>query len=86
MAIVTVHEAKTQPSRLIAQALAGEEVIIARGKQPTVRLVPVEPAAKPPARQFGRLKGIINVDERFFEPLPDDLLALWNCEGEDPND
>ncbi|MBA3367505.1 MAG: type II toxin-antitoxin system prevent-host-death family antitoxin, partial [Geodermatophilaceae bacterium] len=36
------YEAKTQPSRLIDRALAGEDVVIARSGKPLVRLVPVE--------------------------------------------
>lgn len=36
---VTIHEAQAQLSKLIQQALAGEEVIIAKGQQPLVRLV-----------------------------------------------
>ncbi len=81
MTTVTVHQAKTNLSRLIAEVLAGGEVVIARGKEPAVRLVPVEPLEKP-KRQGGRLKGIVSIDERFFEPLPDDELALWNGEGD----
>lgn len=38
---VTVHVAKTNLSRLIARAEAGEEIVIARGSEPVVRLVPV---------------------------------------------
>lgn len=47
MVQANVHEAKTQLSRLIEQAVAGEEVVIARNGKPAVRLVPVE-AAHPP--------------------------------------
>lgn len=36
---VTIHEAQAQLSKLIQQALVGEEVIIAKGPQPLVRLV-----------------------------------------------
>lgn len=71
---VTVHEAKTNLSRLIAQALDGEEIIIARGKDPKVRLVPV---AARPDRVPGRWKGRFTVDDRFFEPLPDDEVEAW---------
>lgn len=39
---VTIHEAKTQLSRLIAAAERGEEVIIARRDKPVVRLSMVE--------------------------------------------
>jgi prevent-host-death family protein len=41
MATITIHKAKTNLSKLIERALAGEEIVIARGKQPVVKLVPV---------------------------------------------
>jgi len=78
--IFTVHQAKTQLSKLIASALEGEEVVIARGSKPVVRLTPVEPAKK--KRVFGALKGKIAFSDSFFDPLPDDELALWNGEGD----
>lgn len=74
MAQFSVHDAKTNLSRLIADALAGGEVVIARGNVPAVRLVPVNPRGK---RRFGALKGKITVDTRFDEPLPDDELEGW---------
>jgi antitoxin (DNA-binding transcriptional repressor) of toxin-antitoxin stability system len=79
--IVTVHQAKTQLSKLIAQALEGEEIVIARGKEPAVRLTPVNAPAKK-RRVFGALKGKIAFSDAFFDPLPDDELALWNGEGD----
>lgn len=75
MTVVTVHRAKTNLSKLIAQALAGEEIIIARGDTPAVRLVPV--AAAEPRRAAGTLKGRIHVTAAFFEPLPPEELAAW---------
>jgi prevent-host-death family protein len=75
MAQFTVHDAKTNLSRLIAEALAGGEVVIARGNVPVVRLVPVAPRGK---RHFGALKGKIALDSRFDEPLPEDELGSWN--------
>lgn len=74
MSQFTVHEAKTQLSRLIAAALAGEEVVIARGAVAVVKLVPLIPVAQ---NSFGALKGIIDLDESFFDPLPDDELEGW---------
>jgi prevent-host-death family protein len=71
----SVHEAKTNLSKLIADALEGGDVVIARGAVPVVRLVPVEPRV---SRCFGALRGKIAVDERFDEPLPDDELDAWN--------
>ena len=40
MSLYTTHQAKTHLSRLMEEAEAGGEVVIARGKQPVIRLVP----------------------------------------------
>ena len=71
---VTVHAAKSNLSKLIAAALAGEEVIIARGKQPVVKIVPVARRAF----TMGVLKGkLAGSGPDFFAPMPEDELALW---------
>ena len=75
MAVVTIHTAKTTLSQLIARAEAGEEIVLARGKEPVVKLVPLGPRAA--KRQFGVLKGKIAVGPEFFEPLPEEELAAW---------
>lgn len=76
MAIVTIHQAKTQLSKLIARVQAGEEVVIARGKEPVARLEPV--TARTTKREPGFLKGKVEIpDAFFFDPLPEDELALW---------
>lgn len=74
---VKMHEAKTQLSSLVARAVGGEEIVIARGDKPQVKLVAVD--AKP-KRVFGSMKGQFEIDDRFFEPLPEEELAAW--EGE----
>ena len=74
MAQFTVHDAKTNLSRLIAEALAGGDVVIARGSVPVVRLVPVKPVGR---RVFGALKGKVSLDAAFDEPLPDSELDGW---------
>jgi prevent-host-death family protein len=71
----SVHAAKTNLSRLIERAEAGETVVIARGDTPVVRLVPID--AKPPKREFGAMRGRAKVTSAFFEPLPADELARW---------
>jgi prevent-host-death family protein len=75
MATVSVHEAKTHLSRLIEKVLAGEEVVIARNKEPVVRLVREAPPKKKPL--YGALKGKLTFDESFFDPLPEDELKAW---------
>jgi prevent-host-death family protein len=91
MTTVTIHEAKTHLSRLIAQVLAGEEVTIARGKVPVVKIMPlVEPPKK--KRILGHLAHTLSnpdtdpLEGGFWDPLPAEDLALWNCEIDDPND
>jgi prevent-host-death family protein len=73
--IVNVHAAKTNLSRLIEQACAGEEVLIARNSKPAVKLVPVN--RPQPQRVFGSMKGRFTVPPEFFEPLPADELDAW---------
>jgi prevent-host-death family protein len=73
--IVNIHAAKTNLSRLIERACAGEEVVIARDSQPVVRLVPVGRAQ--PKRVFGSMKGRFTLPNEFFDPLPADELDAW---------
>jgi prevent-host-death family protein len=72
--LVSVHAAKTNLSRLIARVEAGEEVIIARGRQPVAKLVPIAPKGK---RVFGALRDKLVVGPEFFEPLPREELEPW---------
>jgi prevent-host-death family protein len=71
---VSIHAAKTHLSRLIEAALAGEEVVIAKGSKPVVRLV---------AMAQGRFKlGVMKAElgdsaPDFLEPMAGDDLALW---------
>ena len=75
MKTVTIHHAKTQLSRLIEAAVAGEDIVIARGRTPVVRLVSVD--AQPPARAFGAMRGRARVTPAFFAPLPAAELDAW---------
>ena len=70
-----IDAAKTKLSLLVNQALAGEEIIIARGHRPLVKLIPLDPI--PEGRFFGSLKDTGHVDDSFFDPLPEEELAAW---------
>lgn len=75
MKIITMHDAKTNLSRLVEEARAGAEIVIARGKVPLVRLVPID---QPPVkREFGAMRGKLKVPASFFEPLPEEELEAW---------
>jgi antitoxin (DNA-binding transcriptional repressor) of toxin-antitoxin stability system len=73
--IHSVHAAKTNLSKLIERAEAGESIVIARGKVPAVRLVRAD--SKTPSRKFGAMKGRARTTRAFFAPLPDDELNAW---------
>jgi prevent-host-death family protein len=75
METITIHKAKTELSRLIEKACRGEEIVIARGKKPVVRLVAIED--KQGQRKPGALRGKLEVGPEFFEPLPPEELDAW---------
>jgi prevent-host-death family protein len=75
MTQMNVHEAKTHLSKLLDQAIAGEEVVIMRSGKPLVRLTPVETAPAP--RVLGTAKGEFVVPDDFNEPLPEEILAQF---------
>lgn len=68
----SVHQAKTNLSRLLQEACEGKEVIIARGKKPVAKLVAIGAASK--KRIPGRLKGQISYTPDAFDPLTEQEL------------
>jgi prevent-host-death family protein len=75
MKIVTIHTAKTTLSQLLARVEAGEEIVLARGKEPIAKLVPFQPLAT--RRRFGALRGTVSVGPEFFDRLPEQELVAW---------
>jgi prevent-host-death family protein len=73
--VVTIHQAKTNLSRLLQKASGGEEVIISRGSTPVARLVPIGEIKG--QRQPGSMKGKLIVGREFFEALPIEELSVW---------
>ncbi|MGC2111278.1 MAG: type II toxin-antitoxin system prevent-host-death family antitoxin [Candidatus Korobacteraceae bacterium] len=72
----TVHQAKTNLSRLIKEAESGKEVVITRGKKPVVKLLAVNQSEKK-KRVPGRLKDLISWEPDAFAPLTDEELRDW---------
>ena len=71
--LVNMHDAKSQLSKLIAAAEAGEEVVIARKGNPAVRLVPVESHGF----QFDTLAHLVDQVPDFDDEMDRDELDLW---------
>lgn len=77
-AVVNVHEAKTQLSKLLERAHAGEVIVLAKAGKPYARLMPLA-TQQPEAPVLGRLAGRLPpIDDRaFFDALPVDELLEW---------
>lgn len=73
--IVDVRKAKIHLSRLLEQAHAGQEIILAKAGKPYARLMPL--SSKAPTRRPGRLTG--GVGETFFEPQPAEEQDAWDA-------
>ncbi len=71
--LVNMHAAKSQLSKLIVAAEAGDDVIIARRGKPAVRLVPVTSGKF----RFGSLAHLVKSVPDFDEPMDEAELALW---------
>jgi prevent-host-death family protein len=76
MGTINIHEAKTHLSRLVDEAAAGKEIVIAKAGKPMARLTPYN---KPARRKLGGLKGL-KIRDDFDAPLPDDVIC--DFEGE----
>ena len=74
----TVHQAKTNLSRLIKEAEKGTEVVITRGKKPVAKLVAIPIASK--KRVPGSMKGQLWSAPDAFDPLTDEELREWGLE------
>jgi prevent-host-death family protein len=67
---VNMHEAKTQLSRLVDDALAGEEVVIAKAGRPVAKLVAYEPPREP--RKPGGWEGKVWISPDFDDWTEED--------------
>lgn len=70
---IDVRDAQTQLMQLLALALKGGDVVIAKDNVPLVRLVPVKPQKQ--ARTAGMHHGAMRMSEDFNDPLPDDFWS-----------
>ena len=79
MAQVNLYDAKTQLSRLVDRAAAGEEIVIAKGGRPLARLVPL--AARTMPRRLGLRAHEVVLGPDFDAPLPASVQRAFD--GED---
>ncbi len=77
MTTVNIHAAKTHLSRLVDEAAAGEEIIIARAGKPVARLLSLAPLSGTGKRRLGSLAGRLAIPPDFDAPLSDDVLDAF---------
>lgn len=78
MATITTHEAKTHLSRYLAAIEQGEEFIIARGKKPVARLMPIQPTERVARPKVGEmLDAPFIIPDSAFAPLAGQELHDW---------
>ncbi len=78
--INNLYEAKLNLSRLVDRAAAGEEIVIAKNGKPMAKLVALPPK---PKRVPGGWEGKVWIADNFDDPLPDDLLDLFEGRGDE---
>jgi len=74
---VNIYDAKTNLSKLVDRAAAGEEIVIAKAGKPKAKLVPYQPPPRK-KRRFGQnLLGITYIADDFDGPLPPELQKYF---------
>jgi prevent-host-death family protein len=72
---VNIHQAKTDLSKLVERAEAGEEIVIARAGKPAAKLVPLTGSRG--RRRLGLLDGKFRIPDDFNAPLPDSIIRAF---------
>jgi len=81
MRTVNIHEAKTNLSRLVDRAAAGEPFIIAKAGKPMVKVIALDSPSPLEARRLGFLAGSLSVPDDFDSMGAGEVEALF---GTDP--
>jgi prevent-host-death family protein len=76
----TVHQAKTNFSRILKEVEAGQEVIVMRGKKPVAKVVPIGAPALSRSALAGSYRGKLSWTEDAFDPLTDAELREMGME------
>ena len=77
MSTVTVHQAKTHLSKLLAAVQAGNEIIVCNGTRPVARLVPYRKELHQRPRTGEITSKRVKYAADCFAPLGDDKLQAW---------
>ena len=78
---VNMHDAKTNLSRYIAELAPGETIILCNRNEPIAELRSLK-GKEVLLPKLGVARGLIEIPDSFFDPLPDDILKAFNGESE----
>jgi prevent-host-death family protein len=84
MTVVTIHKAKTELSKLLKRAEAGELIEIARRDQVVATLVPKKPQTTGERPGYGAWKGQVCVIGNLIDPMTEEELGDWENERIEP--
>ena len=76
-----MHDAKTNLSRYIAELAPGETIILCNRNEPIAELRSLK-GKEVLLPKLGVARGLIEIPDSFFDPLPDDILKAFNGESE----
>lgn len=77
MRIFNIHEAKTNLSRLVDEAVKGEPFIIAKAGKPKVKVIAIDAQKANAKRRIGFLKGKIRVPDDIKTPFVEEIEGLF---------
>jgi len=77
---INIYEARTHLSKYLKRLRAGETIVLCKRNTPVaeIRPLPVRPGKR---RPIGLAAGKVRVTKRFFEPLPEDVIASFRGRG-----
>ena len=78
---VSIHEAKTQLSKLVDQAAKGEPFIIAKAGKPLVKVCALDAPTSGQMRRLGFMAGQITVPDDFDTMGSREIGPLFDGEG-----
>ena len=73
---LNIHEAKTHLSRYLKRLARGERIVLCLRNVPIAEIRPL-PAPETKPRPIGLAKGRFSVPPSFFQPLPDDVVRMF---------
>ena len=80
MQTVNIHQAKTQLSKLIEQAVKGESFIIAKAGKPMVKVTKIDAPEAGSIKRLGFMAGQISTPKDFDEMGKDEIAKLFGLE------